>query len=169
MNLPKFNRKIHKWGAIIAALPIIIVICSGLLLMLKKELAWLQPPTQSGTSEALSISFDEILTKASQIPEAQIKDWGDIDRLDVRPGKGVVKVRSKNSIEIQLDTSTGEALQVMARRSDLIESIHDGSFFHSNAKLWLFLPSCVVMLILWFTGLYLFLHPYINRRKKNKA
>ena len=67
--------------------------------------------------------------------EAQISDWTDIDRIDLRPGKSVAKVRAKSGWEIQIDTGTGDVLHVAYRRSDLIESIHDGSFFADRVKL----------------------------------
>jgi hypothetical protein len=37
------------------------------------------------------------------VPGAGIREWQDIDRLDVRPGKGVVKVRTENHWELQID------------------------------------------------------------------
>jgi len=52
--------------------------------------------------------------------------------------------------------------------SDLIESIHDGSFFHDSLKLWVFLPSGIILAILWVTGVYLFLLPYLLRHRKRK-
>lgn len=75
-----------------------------------------------------TLSFAEVLEIAKSAPEAEILSWDDIDRLDVRPDKGMLKVRSKNRWEVQVDTATGEILQVAFRRSDLIESLHDGSF-----------------------------------------
>ena len=99
--------------------------------------------------------------------EAQIDSWDDIDRLDVRPDKGIVKVRARNRWEIQIDASSGEVCQVSYRRSDLIETIHDGSFFHPLAKLGIFLPAALVLFILWATGIYLFVLPYLSRRKRN--
>lgn len=168
MNLMKLNRKIHKWGALVIALPLIMVIGSGILLMLKKEVSWIQPKTLKGASYDLSVSFDRILEAASSASEAEIKTWEDVDRLDVRPSKGIVKVRSKNRVEVQVDTSTGRVLQVAKRNSDLIESIHDGSFFFEKAKFWIFFPSCLVLLLLWVTGICLFLYPYI-RKKTNSS
>lgn len=42
------------------------------------------------------------------------------------------------------------------RRSDLIESIRDGSFFGGDwVKLGLFLPAGLVLLLLWFSGLWM--------------
>jgi hypothetical protein len=168
MNFAKLNRVLHRWGALAVALPVLLVILTGLLLLLKKDLAWIQPPTQKGSSQELSLSFDRILEVAQSVPEAGIASWDDIDRLDVRPSKGMLKVRSTNRQEIQIDARTGEVLQVAFRRSDFIESLHDGSFFHENAKLWLFLPSALILLSLWVTGIYLFLLPYLVRRKRKK-
>ncbi len=92
-----------------------------------------------------------------------MEGWKDVDRLDVRPGQGVIKVQCKNRWEVQVDAASGEVLQVEYRRSDLIESLHDGSFFSDPAKLWVFLPCAVVVLGLWVTGVYLFCLPWAVR------
>ncbi len=128
MKAIKWSRKIHRWAAILTALPVLIAMLSGIILQMKKELDWVQPPTKKGAGKEPALSFDRILDIATMVPEAGIKEWQDIDRLDVRPGKGVIKVRAKNRWEIQIDTTNGEVLQVAVLRSDLIESIHDGSF-----------------------------------------
>lgn len=166
MKLSRLNRLIHRWGSIAIAVPAIVVITSGIILQLKKESGWIQPPTAKGGGSELSLTFDEILAVAQTVPEAEVAGWDDIDRLDVRPGKGIVKVRSKNRWEVQLNVETGDVLQVAYRRSDLIESLHDGSFFSEPAKLWVFLPASIVFAILWFTGIYLFFQPYVAKRKK---
>ncbi|MDP6635315.1 MAG: PepSY-associated TM helix domain-containing protein [Phycisphaerae bacterium] len=168
MKLSKINRVFHRWGSILALAPIMIIIVSGLILQLKKEAAWIQPPTQRGTGSEPSISLDRILEVAKTVPQAEIKSWDDIDRLDVRPGKGVVKVRCKNGWEVQIDTQTGQVLQTAVRRSDLIESIHDGSYFHESFRLWVFLPSGLILAILAVTGLYLFSLPHLARRKRRR-
>jgi len=166
MSAPKWNRKLHRWGAIVIVLPLIIVMSTGVLLLLKKSSNWIQPPSMSGSSEELTISFNRILDIARQVPEAEVNGWDDIDRLDVRPATGMVKVRCKNRREIQIDTHTGEILQVSVRRSDLIESIHDGSFFFDGAKLWIYLPTATILIGMWGTGIYLFIRPYIARRNR---
>ncbi len=80
----------------------------------------------------------------------------------------MVKLRCKNRYELQIDTKTGEILQVAFRRSDLIESIHDGSFFHEEFKLWVFLPAGIVLAMLVITGVHLFLLPHLARRKRER-
>ncbi len=173
IKLSKLNRDIHRWGSILVALPVAVIIVTGVILQLKKESAWIQPPTREGSSRDLSLSFDQVLAAAREVPKAEVNSWDDIDRLDVRPAKGMLKVRCKNRWEIQLDLNTGYVLQVAYRRSDLIESIHDGSFFHDRAKLWVFLPCALVLGVLWATGIYLFLLPHFakwkRRRKKARA
>ena len=166
MKLSKLSRLLHRWGSIIALLPITIIIVSGIVLQLKKVSPYIQPPTQRGVGTEPAIGFDRILEVARTVPEAEIESWEDIDRLDVRPGKGVVKVRCKNRYEVQIDTKTAEILQVVVRRSDLIESIHDGSYFNDHFKLWVFLPAGIVLATLVITGLHLFLLPYLARRKR---
>ena len=148
MKFSKLNRDVHRWGSIIILVPTAVIMCTGVMLQLKKQSAWIQPATQTGSSRELSLSFDQILAATQDVPEAEVKSWDDIDRLDVRPGKGMLKVRCKNRWEVQLDAKTGEVLQVAYRRSDLIESIHDGSFFHEHVKLWLFLPAALILGVL---------------------
>ena len=157
MRFTQLNRVIHRWATVVVAIPLMIVIGTGILLMVKKDFAWIQPASQRGISSEPTLPFERILEMASTVPEAQIKDWSHIDRLDVRPSKGIVKVRSENRWEIQLDATAGEILHVAYRRSDLIERLHDGSFFHDKVKTWIFLPSAVVLLLMLLTGLYLFL------------
>jgi len=146
----KLIRKVHYWGAIASAVPLLIVIGSGTLLLLKKESTWIQPATIKTQSKTPSISFDKILEVAKTVPEAEIREWKDIDRLDVRPNKGVIKIQSHNNWEIQIDPKTATVLQVAFRRSDIIESLHDGSYFHDNAKLMIFLPTALLLLMIFF-------------------
>lgn len=173
MKFSKLNRDVHRWGSILIAIPLLVIIVTGVILQLKKDVDWIQPATRAGATKKLSISFDRILEATQQVPEAGVAGWDDIDRLDVRPSKGMLKVRCKNRWEVQLDADTAEVLQVAYRRSDLIESIHDGSFFHELAKLWLFLPVAVTLGLLWGTGIYLFVLPYYakwsRRRQKRLA
>ena len=152
------------------AVPLALVIGTGILLLLKKDVEWIQPPTQAGSTSEPGLSFDRILEVARTVPEAEIRSWDDIERVDIRPFNGMLKVRAKNRWEIQLDATTGAILQVAYRRSDLIESLHDGTFFHDKAKLWVLLPNAVVLLGMWLTGIYLFLLPYrAKRRRRQRA
>ncbi|MCY7377496.1 MAG: hypothetical protein LH472_16180 [Pyrinomonadaceae bacterium] len=134
----------------------------------KKQFTFIQPTEQRGAGVVPMISLTQILEISKTVPEAEIKSWDNINRLDVRPSRGMLKVSAKNHWEIQIDTQTGAILQTAYRRSDIIESIHDGSFFHENVKMWIFLPAGIVLLFIWLTGIYLFVLPIsVKRRRKN--
>ena len=167
-SLDRSTRKLHRWGAVLTLLPLLIVIVSGLLLQVKKQVSWIQPPTQTGSEGHPQIDWKTILQTVSRNEASEVTSWGDIDRLDVRPGRGLVKVQCKNKLEVQIDLVTGEELSSAVRRSDLIESLHDGSFFHDSAKLWIFLPSGLILLGLWFTGAYLWWLPIRARFNKKR-
>lgn len=169
MKFTILNRKIHYWGSIIITIPLLIVIASGILLLLKKDAAWIQPPTAKGISDAVpQISFKQLVNSAASIQEAQISSWDDIKRIDIQPGKGMAKVMSVNNYEIQVDTKTGKVLQVAYRRSDLIESLHDGTYFHESVKYLVSLPTAIILFVLLVSGVVLFLQPYWVKAKRKK-
>lgn len=165
-NTRRDFRKLHRWGAIWVALPFLIVLVTGLILQVKKEFEWIQPEGQVGSISNVTpdIGFEQILAAAMSDPQAEISGWEDIDRLDIRIDDGIAKVRSVTNWEQQVDLGTGELIYSMKRRSDIIESIHDGSWFHDSAKLWIFLPSALIVTGLWVTGIYLFFVPVFSKR-----
>ena len=165
MKIQVLFRQIHHWSSIIVALPLMVMIGAGLILMLKKDIDWIQPPTQSGivVDAGPTASFADMFAAVAAVPEAGVTHWSDLDRVDVKPDKGVVKFISHSRWEVQVDASTAEALQIAYRRSDLIETIHDGSFFAGWTKHYLFLPSGIILACLWLTGLYLFFLPHVKK------
>jgi uncharacterized iron-regulated membrane protein len=167
--LNKWTRKLHRWGAILTCVPLLLVILTGLLLQVKKQVTWVQPPTLRGSVKEPAADWSRLLTSCQQDPNAGIKSWADINRLDVQPAKGVVKVQASNHWELQLDLADGRILSSAYRRSDWIEQLHDGSFFGDWAKLWLFLPNGIVLLGLWIPGAYLWYLPFYAKRKKQKS
>jgi hypothetical protein len=139
------------------------------MLHLKKQIAWIQPVEKRGIGSDPTLTFSQIIETCRKVPDANIQGWKDIDRIDVRPSKGMLKVWAKSSWEVQLDIQSGAVLQVAYRRSDLIEAIHDGSWFHPRIKYGVFLPAGVCMLLLWASGMYLFALPYVSRWRRGRA
>ncbi len=115
-----------------------------------------------------AITMGAILEACQSVPEAGVVSWGDISRVDIRPSRGMMKVLVKNNWEVQIDFQTGQVLQVAYRRSDLIESFHDGSWFGDWAKMGLFLPAGLILLVLWVTGLVLFVQPYQRKGQRGR-
>lgn len=166
MTLPLLLRKLHYWGSAVIALPIAVVICTGVLLQLKKEVHWIQPTEIKTEARHVAVTPEQILAAAMAATALEVKSWDDIARVDIRPDRGLIKVSAANSWELQLHSVTGTPLQVAYRRSDLLETIHDGSWFHEAAKLWLFFPAGILLFGLWLTGMYLFVLPYWVRARR---
>lgn len=170
-------RKVHRMTGALLFFFFLFVSITGLLLGWKKhsnglilattakgsttELTnWL--PLETLRLNALKTFKDSISTELS--PE--------IDRIDVRPEKGVLKFNFKNSFHgIQLDGATGRVLKIETRRSDFIEQVHDGSILDryigtSNGQVKLFYTSVMgfALLIFTVTGFWLWYGPKRMKR-----
>ncbi len=173
--MQRLVRVAHRWVSLAVAPVLLIMIGAGVLLMLKKDIAWIQPPTQRGAvlATAPDTTLSALFEAARAVPAAGLDRWSDVARFDVKPDKGVVKIVSTSAWEVQIDIATAEVLAVAYRRSDLIEAIHDGSFFAGWAKLYVFLPAGVGLFLLWLSGLYLFALPHVKkaltRRRRARA
>lgn len=159
------NRRIHYWLTPVLALPFLLIVVTGILLLWKKDVAWIQPPDAKAGRAEVSLALPELLEICRTVPEAKVADWGDISRVDFRPKKNLVKVSTQNGLEIQIDAGDGRVLRTDVRRSDVIEQLHDGSFFHERVKLWVVFPVALGMLALWLSGLWMFLKPLFRARR----
>jgi hypothetical protein len=167
MSFNVLNRKVHYWISFGAALPMLVIIGSGLLLQAKKQSTWVQPAEVRGTGTSPVIGLDQVLAAVKTVPGMNVRSWDDVNRLDMRIGNGVVKVWLMNGYEVQVDMGTGVVLQTAYRRSDIIESIHDGSFFAGDwTKLGLFLPAGIVVLLLWLSGMWMWWVPFAAKRAR---
>ena len=52
MHFNILNRKVHYWASFIAAIPLLVMIGSGLLLQVKKHWTWVQPVEHRGTGNS---------------------------------------------------------------------------------------------------------------------
>ena len=168
MSINKQTRKLHYWISPIIFIPVVIIFSTGVLLQFKKQSNWIQPNVVI-TSKSKPVMLNSYLESAKTVSEAKIYSWNDIERIDIRPNKGIAKIRSKNNWEIQLDIESAEIYSVSFRRSDIIESVHDGSFFSDYVKFGLFFPSGILLIVLSFTGIYMFIVPILRKKKKGKS
>jgi uncharacterized iron-regulated membrane protein len=169
MRLNVLSRRIHYWATVLVALPVIVIFGTGVLLQVKKQWTWVQPKEFRGTGTAPVIQLDGILASVRQVPELGASSWDDVNRVDVRPSRGVAKVTMQNGWEVQVDLGTGRVMQYAYRRSDLIESLHDGSWFAGDlTKLGLFLPAGIALVAMWCTGLWMFWLPFSVKRKRKR-
>jgi uncharacterized iron-regulated membrane protein len=165
--LRKF-RSIHRYVGVVLAIFFLLIALTGLMLGWKKDVVWLQPKTNQGISNSLEgwKSFDEIARAAvSAVDTIGISSL--IDRMDVRPEKGIVKVLFKEGYwEAQVDGKSGAVLSVAKRNADWIEHIHDGSIVSDFFKLVYTNIVAIGLFILAISGLWLWYGPKVVRRYK---
>lgn len=167
-------RVVHRYLGTTLAAFLAISALTGMLLALKKDVALIQPPTQKGIQKDLANwkSLDELaLIARDALYAAQPSEKDNpVDRLDVRPTKGMVKVLFEEANwEVQLDGSNGKVLSIAKRHSDWIEALHDGSIISDGFKLFSMNFLGIGILFLITTGLWLWYGPRRLRRLKKRS
>ena len=170
MSLARLFRDIHYWGSLVLLLTTLVVATTGILLAVRKDFHQLQPVQQEGVRAGLSDRpISGMLAAVNARPGFERVTAEDLDRIDIRPKDGIAKVILKDRTELQVDIHTLEVLQVGYRTSDLLEQIHSGTIVGDWGKYVLSLPTGFGLLLLWGTGIYLFLLPFLARARQRKA
>lgn len=147
-------RTSHKWIAILLAIPVIIVIITGVILQLRKPVDFIQPNIHYGVARYQPIaSLEAILESVKAEPKMKVSGWQDIQIYDLRPKAGVIKVRTYAEMEAQVDAKTAEVLNVQQRYNDILTLMHEGSTWGMRRNV--FLIAGVLMLILTVVGCFL--------------
>jgi hypothetical protein len=156
---------------------LLVIGITAILLAWKKE--WgLIPKTQTTKVESPSnwIPLEKMMEIGQSFVRDSLQKSDLIDRLDVRPDKGIAKIIFKRHFtEIQVDGYSGEILSVSQRNSDLIEKIHDGSILDfllvsdsEISKITYSTLTSIVLLVLCFTGFFLWYLPKAIKKLKRR-
>lgn len=173
VKLIRTARRYHRQIGIVLLILVLISALTGLLLAWKKESAYLQPPTTEGASKELA-DWKPVAELAAIAREALAERYpaekdNDIDRMDIRPSKGIVKMLfEKRWWEVQVDGATGEVKSIAKRNSDWIEAIHDGSIISDGFKLVSMNLLGLGLLLLIITGFLLWYGPRRLRSLKRR-
>jgi uncharacterized iron-regulated membrane protein len=164
----RFFFQLHKWLGVVLAVVLVNVSVTGLLLLEKKKVEWIQPATRTGHEGTPTdfVSVQAVLEAVWDCNHPDFRDLDSLDRIDFRPGKRVYKVRSKtNYVEIQVDAVTAEVLSIATRRSDLLEQLHDASLLGDRMHGTIMPTVAVANIVLTLSGLYLWLAPRFRKRR----
>ena len=161
----------HRTIGLIVAFFLLISSVTGILLALKKDIAIIQPPTKKVSFQSSDqwLSIPELEEKAllaliEKLPEQKANV---VERIDVRPSKGIAKVIfSESNWEVQLNAITGETLSIAKRYSDWIESLHDGSIVSDLFKLISMNLLGIGVIFMVITGFWLYYGPKRFRKLK---
>jgi uncharacterized iron-regulated membrane protein len=155
----------HLWLGVIFSVALLSISITGILLNHKQQIGLM--PDVTNTSNSLFTNAQPLAELAIRARAAAGPVIGntEIDRMDVRPDKGLVKIRFSDpaSTEVTLDIFSGKSLHVGARGDVFLERLHSGETFGSNGIL-LSDAAAVVLTILLITGYWLWLVPRWRNR-----
>lgn len=167
----------HLWVGVLATLLTVVLAVTGIALNHKRGLGLMPDPARPGPvalRDAHSLADFERLARVALAAGLQGTDAADaradaapaplpeiaIDRMDVRPSHGLVKVRFDDSdvTEVTLALADGAVLHVGARGDVFMEKLHSGEVFGDG---WILLSdgAAVALLVLTLSGLWLWLFP----------
>jgi hypothetical protein len=168
---------IHLWLGDLATIALIAISITGILLNHKRGLGLMpEVPYEPTASFAEAISLERMAAAALEAaPESAKPGWksgdpvaiGLIDRMDVRPRDGFVKVRlrDKASMEMTVDIATGRVVHVGRRGDVFLEKLHSGEAFGGGMVILSDIAAVFLVLTL-ITGYWLWLAPKLNRGRQ---
>lgn len=168
------TRSLHKKIGIILMVLVLLISISGLLLGIKDEIG-LKPPTESVNQIDPNhwISIKKIDSIGRVYAQKQLQLDSQIDRIDIRPSKGIAKILyKKHFTELQIDIQTGAIVSVSTRADHFIERLHDGSivdFYFTDSNTSKIIYTTLISLGLLFmsiSGYLLWRNPIKIKRKK---
>ncbi|HEV7329865.1 MAG TPA: PepSY domain-containing protein [Flavisolibacter sp.] len=176
----RIYRWIHRKLAVVLFVFFTLIALTGLLLGIKKQTGLLAP-TQKGLSgdAATWMPMAQLEQKAAQyLADSVDKNLSqELDRIDIRPGKGIAKfIYKEHYYGLQLDCTSGRLLSVEKRSSDFIEDLHDGSLLddwlgttNEQIKVTYTVIMGLSLLLLVLSGMWLWYGPKrIRAQKRNR-
>ncbi len=173
-------RKIHRISGITLCFFFLIIALTGILLGWKKNSdGYLLAKTEKGSAKTLAewLPLDSLYHIADKELHPVLSSSHQIDRIDVRNKKGIVKfICSAHYHGVQVDGKTGEVLSKEVRRADFLENLHDGSLVDKvlgikNGTFKLFYTSIMGLSLVIFclSGFWLWYGPKRMQRQARKT
>lgn len=167
-----WNYKLHLWLGIITAVIVLVMSVTGILLNHKRALGFMvdpRPDATAPTDQALPLA-ELVRLGIEAFNHPDYSDESAINRMDFRPSRGIIKVRFRDpeTTEVILNVITGEVISIAPRQDVWLEHLHSGELFGDD---WVILSDigAVGLIILTFTGIYIWIFPALRKRAREKA
>lgn len=169
----------HLWLGVVFTTALLVIAVTGILLNHKRGLGLMpevdHAPTQPFTeslplARLAAIALDTVARRAGGPPgDAEGAVAARVDRMDVRPRDGLVKVRLRDarSTEVTLVLASGRVLHVGPRGDVFLEKLHSGEIFGGAPWVLLSDAAAVALVVTLVTGYWLWLAP--KRRRGDPA
>ena len=155
----------HLWVGVLFTVVLLVVAVTGILLNHKRELGLMPDVSHEPTAPLAAALPLAQLAERARVAAALPGDGAPIDRMDVRPDNGFVKVRFDDPgwTEVTVDLATGRALHVGRRGDVFMEQLHSGELLGGR---WVLLTdaAAVAVVLMLISGYWLWLAPRWRRR-----
>ncbi|MBC7895178.1 MAG: PepSY domain-containing protein [Cytophagaceae bacterium] len=168
-TISRFSFHAHLWLGVVSTIALLVIGVTGILLNHKRPLG-LMPDVPNEPTAPFIASLS--LAQVADIALAEVAGAGTepanpvtaIDRMDVRPRDGLVKVRMRDasSTEVTVDLGTGKVLHVGPRGDVFLEKLHSGEVF-GGPYILLSDFAAVALVITLISGYWLWLAPKLRR------
>lgn len=149
----------HLWMGVAATAILLVIAVTGVLLNHKRGLGLMPDVPDAPAAFAHALPLPQLGELAAAAVPPAVADAG-IDRMDVRPDAGLIKVRFDDAdvTEVTLDFATGAVLHVGARNDVFLEKLHSGEVF-GDAWVLLSDAGAVLLVLALISGFWLWLYP----------
>lgn len=154
----------HLWLGVLFTAVLLVLSITGILLNHKVPLGLMPEVSHEPTAEfTAALPLAELARRALEAA-GETGGIASIDRMDVRPRRGLVKVRLRNpeSTEVTLDVASGSVLHIGARGDVFLERLHSGEALGDG---WVLLSDAgaIALIVLLVSGYWLWLWPRWRR------
>ena len=172
---------VHLWLGVLSTIALIGISITGILLNHKRGLGLMPDVPHEPTGELTAALPIERLAYAALVaaPQDAKGDWQEghavdislIDRMDVRPRNGFVKVRlrDKASMEMTVDINTGQVIHTGRRGDVFLEKLHSGEIFGGIRFVIISDIAAIALVLTLITGYWLWLVPKLSRGTREAA
>jgi uncharacterized iron-regulated membrane protein len=162
----------HLWLGVVFTVALTAISITGILLNHKRGLG-LMPEVAHAPRDAFvaALPLSRLAAIAlAAVPPGDSLDLRHVDRMDVRPRDGFVKVRlrDRSSTEVTIDLTSGSILHIGPRGDAFLEKLHSGEIFGSRGVL-LSDAGAIALVITLITGVWLWLVPKLRRGGRDSA
>lgn len=149
----------HLWLGIAMTVVVLMLSITGVLLNHKRPLGLMPDVPYEATGPFESALPMAELARLAAVAAPAAGGAG-VDRMDVRPRSGIIKVRFRDDVvtEVTLDISDGRVLDVGERNDVFLEKLHSGEIFGDN---WVLLSdvAALALILLIGSGYWLWIFP----------
>ena len=166
INIERSLRITHRWIALFIIIPLFITTATGVLLLLRHQVEWVQPSSLKLSHVAHWATIEQVLTELKNDPRTHRYKWQDMGSVIYKPSKGVIQLRTRDDQLIQLDGTSAEILSIAPRRTSWLIQLHEGTYWGKAMRLYVFLPAALGLLLLLISGGILIVKHYKKKLKK---